>query len=60
MSSPGEGAERPVAVSYLINQLQPLPFEAPVIVTLNPNQEPRPDLVLRTFHYEHPVMNMEA
>jgi predicted NAD/FAD-binding protein len=60
MSSPGEGAERPVAVSYLINQLQPLPFEAPVIVTLNPNQEPRPDLVLRTFHYEHPVMNMDA
>lgn len=60
MSSPGEGAERPVAVSYLINKLQPLPFEAPVIVTLNPNQEPHPDLVLRTFHYEHPVMNMEA
>jgi predicted NAD/FAD-binding protein len=60
MSSPGEGAERPVAVSYLINQLQPLPFEAPVIVTLNPNQEPHTDLVLRTFHYEHPVMNMEA
>jgi predicted NAD/FAD-binding protein len=60
MSSPGEGADRPVAVSYLINQLQPLPFEAPVIVTLNPNQEPRPDLVLRTFHYEHPVMNMDA
>jgi predicted NAD/FAD-binding protein len=60
MSSPGEGAQRPVAVSYLINLLQPLPFEAPVIVTLNPNQEPRPDLVLRTFHYEHPVMNMDA
>jgi len=60
MSSPGAGAQRPVAVSYLINLLQPLPFEAPVIVTLNPNQEPRPDLVLRTFHYEHPVMNMDA
>ena len=60
MSSPGAGAQRPVAVSYLINQLQPLPFEAPVIVTLNPNQEPDPDLVLRTFNYEHPVMNMEA
>lgn len=60
MSSPGEGAERPVAVSYLLNQLQPLPFKAPVIVTLNPNQEPRPELVLRTFDYEHPVMNLEA
>ena len=60
MSSPGEGAQRPVAVSYLLNQLQPLPFKSPVIVTLNPNQEPDPDLVLRTFDYEHPVMNMEA
>jgi predicted NAD/FAD-binding protein len=60
MSSPGEGTHRPVAVSYLLNQLQPLPFKTPVIVTLNPNQEPNPDLVLRTFDYEHPVMNMEA
>lgn len=60
MSSPGEGAQRPVAVSYLLNQLQPLPFQSPVIVTLNPNQEPNPDLVLRTFDYEHPVMNLQA
>jgi len=60
MSSRGEGAQRPVAVSYLLNQLQPLPFQSPVIVTLNPNQEPNPDLVLRTFDYEHPVMNLEA
>lgn len=60
MSSPGEGAERPVAVSYLLNLLQPLPFKTPVIVTLNPNQEPNPDLVLRTFDYAHPVMNSEA
>jgi hypothetical protein len=27
---------RPVAVSYLINKLQPLPCARPVIVTLNP------------------------
>ena len=60
MSSPGEGAQRPVAVSYLLNLLQPLPFKAPVIVTLNPNQEPSPDLVLRTFDYEHPVMDFAA
>ncbi|MFY9136946.1 NAD(P)/FAD-dependent oxidoreductase [Zwartia sp.] len=60
MSSPGEGAQRPVAVSYLLNLLQPLPFKAPVIVTLNPNQEPDADLVLRTFDYEHPVMDFGA
>lgn len=60
MSSSEEGSDRPVAVSYLLNQLQPLPFKSPVIVTLNPNRAPNPDLVLRTFEYEHPVMNMEA
>ena len=36
------GGTRPVAVSYLINKLQPLPFATPVIVTLNPQFEPHP------------------
>ena len=50
----------PVAVSYLLNQLQPLPFKTPVIVTLNPLHEPDPKYVLRTFQYEHPVLNQAA
>lgn len=60
MSSPGETTQRPVAVSYLLNLLQPLPFKTPVIVTLNPNQAPEPDLVLRTFDYAHPIMDVGA
>ena len=28
--------ERAVSVHYLINKLQPLPFEAPLVVSLNP------------------------
>lgn len=64
LSSPVEGedanAHRPVAVSYLINQLQPLPFKTPVIVTLNPIHEPDPDLVLRNIAYAHPVLNQSA
>lgn len=46
---------RPVSLSYLLNQLQPLPFKTPVIVTLNPDRDPAPETVLRRFHYEHPV-----
>lgn len=38
----GEPGEQPVAVSYLINRLQPLPFKTPVVVTLNPAREPDP------------------
>jgi len=63
LSSTGEDDEnvrRPVAVSYLLNQLQPLPFKTPVIVTLNPTHEPDPELVLRAFDYEHPILNQTA
>ena len=35
-------ARRSVAVTYLINQLQPLPFKTPVMVTLNPQRVPDP------------------
>ena len=51
---------RPVAVSYLINRLQPLPFTTPVIVTLNPPFEPAPALVLQEFEYSHPVLDEAA
>lgn len=56
----GEPGEQPVSVSYLINQLQPLPFKAPVIVTLNPVREPRAEHVLREFDYAHPVFDGPA
>ncbi|MBL8517142.1 MAG: FAD-dependent oxidoreductase [Betaproteobacteria bacterium] len=46
---------RPVALSYLINQLQPLPFKTPVIVTLNPDREFAPGTMIQSFDYEHPV-----
>lgn len=56
----GREQARPVAVSYLINRLQPLPFKTPVIVTLNPYSPPREDKTIRTLQYEHPVMDQSA
>jgi predicted NAD/FAD-binding protein len=52
--------ERPVAVSYLINKLQPLPCNTPVIVTLNPPIEPDAARVLREFEYAHPLLDGNA
>lgn len=52
--------ERPVAVSYLINKLQPLPCRTPVVVTLNPPFEPAAGHVLREFVYEHPLLDGPA
>jgi len=51
---------RPVAVSYLINKLQPLPCRTPVIVTLNPPFAPAPAHVLQEFEYHHPLLDAQA
>jgi predicted NAD/FAD-binding protein len=51
---------RSVAVSYLLNKLQPLPFSTPVIVTLNPPFAPDPALTLREFEYSHPLQDGPA
>lgn len=50
--------QRPVCVSYWLNQLQALPFEAPVIVTLNPHTLPAESKLLAKFDYAHPVMDL--
>ncbi len=52
--------ERPVAVSYLINALQPLPWKQPVLVTLNPPFDPAPGTLIEEFEYSHPLMDGHA
>jgi len=56
----GEPGEQPVGVSYLINKLQPLPFNTPVVVTLNPAREPDPAKVIAEFDYAHPIFDGPA
>jgi predicted NAD/FAD-binding protein len=50
----------PVCVSYLVNQLQPLPFRTPLVVTLNPVAQPAPGTELRRFVYDHPLFDLAA
>jgi predicted NAD/FAD-binding protein len=52
--------ETQVCVHYLINQLQPLPFKSPVIVSLNPIDEPAANSVIDEFAYSHPVFDSPA
>jgi predicted NAD/FAD-binding protein len=49
-----------VCLHYWLNQLQPLPFKTPVVVSLNPTREPRAGTVLREIEYAHPVFDMAA
>jgi predicted NAD/FAD-binding protein len=48
-------SDEPVSLTYLLNRLQPLPFEQPIMVTMNPLETPRPGRVLASFTYHHPV-----
>lgn len=57
LSGERHDGQRPVCVSYWLNQLQSLPFETPVIVTLNPQQPPAAEKILARFEYEHPIMD---
>lgn len=56
----GAGAAPQVCVHYLLNMLQPLPCETPVIVSLNPVDAPDPACVLGEFDYAHPVFDRAA
>ncbi len=49
-----------VCVHYLLGMLQPLPFSTPVIVSLNPLDQPDPARVLASFDYAHPVFDAGA
>ena len=46
----GSREQASVCLHYLINRLQPLPFDTPVLVSLNPVLEPRADTVHGEFH----------
>jgi uncharacterized protein len=49
-----------VCLHYLINKLQPIPFEQPVLVSLNPTHEIARKHVMGEFEYAHPVMDMAS
>uniref|UniRef100_UPI003F49893B NAD(P)/FAD-dependent oxidoreductase n=1 Tax=Cupriavidus yeoncheonensis TaxID=1462994 RepID=UPI003F49893B len=60
LGAPHHDMSRAVCVSYLVNQLQPLPFRTPVVVTLNAFREPAPGTELRRFYYQHPLFDLRA
>jgi len=49
-----------VCLHYLLNQLQPLPFTQPVVVSLNPLHEIAPTTIHGEFEYAHPVFDLAA
>ncbi len=49
-----------VCLHYLLNRLQPLPWQQPVLVSLNPSRPIREADVLGQYRYAHPVFDRAA
>jgi uncharacterized protein len=49
-----------VCLHYLLNMLQPLPFQQSVVVSLNPLAPIAPQHVLGSYAYDHPVFDLAA
>ena len=59
--SPAQAQEQSaVCLHYLINLLQPLPWQQPVVVSLNPTHPPAAHTVHGEFDYAHPVFDLAA
>jgi len=58
-SATQDGA-RAVCVSYWLNQLQALPCESAVMVTLNPFSPPAAGKTIARFDYDHPIFDQAA
>ncbi len=57
-SAGGDSAS--VCLHYLINMLQPVPWQQPVVVSLNPLREIERKHVMGEFDYAHPVFDLAA
>ena len=58
MSAQHENEQDAVMVTYLLNRLQPLTVNTPIMVSLNPYKTPKH--IFAEFHYAHPVFTTEA
>jgi predicted NAD/FAD-binding protein len=54
------GADLPVSVTYDLRRLQRIPAPAPILLTLNPTQSIRRELVLRRLQYHHPQYDEQS
>jgi uncharacterized protein len=49
-----------VCLHYLLNRLQPLPVQQPVVVSLNPQSAIDPAKIVGEYDYAHPVFDLAA
>jgi predicted NAD/FAD-binding protein len=60
LSEGGTDAKPVVSLSYWMNQLQALNTKKPLLITLNPGREPKPELTYDRHSFSHPVFTLET
>lgn len=60
LSEEQEDKKDVVSLSYWMNNLQNLPKEYPIIVTLNPGRRPKEDLIMDEYTFSHPIFDLPA
>jgi predicted NAD/FAD-binding protein len=60
MAGVNEQGQDAISVSYLINELQPLPIKGSVVVSLHPHQKIDPNKIILERAYYHPLFNSDA
>jgi uncharacterized protein len=58
-AAPGKADAR-VCLHYLLNRLQPLPWEQAVVVSLNPVRPIAQERIIGEYDYAHPVLDLAA
>ena len=59
-AAPADDSANRICLHYLLNRLQPLPFQQPVVVSLNPVRPIDARHVLGEYEYAHPVFDGAA
>lgn len=60
LSGKNDQGDDAVSVTYLINNLQPVPTLKAIMVTLNPIFEINENLIFKEIEYEHPIFDSAA
>jgi predicted NAD/FAD-binding protein len=60
IGSTAADVDAPLCVTYWMNRLQNLKTKRQLFVTLNPVRPPRPESIIRTFDYTHPLFDAAA
>ena len=59
-AAPLAGQEARICLHYWLNRLQPLPWQQPVLVSLNPLRDIARNHIMGEYDYHHPVFDLAA